>query len=174
MSGDGDGDGTADEHHRYSKNGIKEKIKKAVDANTQKRMIKTYEKTNVKYMNSSEGKYLHDEYSKPMSRADRKTGELWNASDKRLKEIANDSKWRKEYKEDLRKANEYEIKYEVGKSKAIVTALIKKYGVEKAAKWTDMPVTKSAEELIDRYIDVTKEMYDRSDDIDDAWLDEYK
>ena len=25
ISGDGDGDGTADEHHRYSKNGVKEK-----------------------------------------------------------------------------------------------------------------------------------------------------
>ena len=31
ISGDGDGDGTADEHHRYSKNGVKSKDRSGED-----------------------------------------------------------------------------------------------------------------------------------------------
>ena len=173
-SGDGDADGVRDDHHNYKKNKVTSPDGKDVSVKTMQNMTKDYEKINKKYNESSEGKHLLGKHNEYFQKSYDKSMALWVASDEQLKKYANDKKWREEYISDTKKANEYEMKYEKSKARKLATELVKKYGIENAAKWCEIAPTKTGEEFVNNYVETISKIYDRSDSEDDSWLDKYK
>lgn len=169
VSGDGDGDGTADEHHRYSKNGIKEESKgdwdyhKPGDRKYRKKLEKMgaqRKKYDSDFENSEDGKKarvkmesLLNEYKKLQIKSEKKPVYFdeetyeWRYKDKKFDE---------KIRQAARDSEAGEIEYFSKKGEYVCNKLLEKnsaYDVSSYGIGWDIPVKykDSIDELIKNY-----------------------